>query len=163
MTVHMHSFLQQCTVAVYRPFPPSTKITKPIATPNPAKQQESPCCSSASKRHPVSQTVSILRAFVFYDSSAPLKVHHLRHYVHWCYFLWRISVKRKSMLIFSVVSCLPVPHTTWIRSQISSSWLNGKPLVHSQTQNEHEQKSEISPQDTLHACLWKRHQRQLSN
>lgn len=128
-------FCNNAAVAVCRPFLPSTKITKPIATLKPAKQQESPCYVSACKRHPVRQTVSVFRAFVFYDSSAPLKVHHQRYYIYWCYFLWTINVNRKGMLIFSAVTCLPVPHTRWIRSQTSSSQLSGKPLVHSQTEN----------------------------
>lgn len=75
-------FCNNAAVAVCRPFLPSTKVTKPIATLKPAKQQESPCYVSACKRHPVRQTVSVFRASVFYDSSAPLKVHHQRYYIY---------------------------------------------------------------------------------
>lgn len=140
-------------MAIYRPSPPSTKTIKFIATPNPAKQLESLCYVHACKRHPVSQPVSVFRAFVFYDSWAPLKVHHQRCYIHWCYFLWRISVNR-SMFIFSVVTYLPVPHTRWIRSQTSSSWLSGKPLVHIARHKMKMSKNQKSIHKTLsmHVC-----------
>lgn len=50
---------------------------------------------------------------------------------------------------------MPVPHTRYLAQ---SSWLGGKPLIHSQTQNEHEKESEINPQYAVYANLSQGHQ-----
>lgn len=67
--------------------------------------------------------------------------------------------KKHAFSQLSLVCLFLIPDELDIRHPLPASVGN---LLYIARQNEHEQKSEINPQDTLHVCLSKGHQIQLS-